>query len=309
MSSILFLGGVGRSGTTLLERTLSTSPEVVALGEMVHLWDRGVGGGEPCGCGAPFTECPFWHEVGMRAFGGWEKIDLASITRDRRQVDRNRYILLLAFPRLAPRRFRNAHARLVDVLNRVYRAIGEVAADGGRAVVLVDSSKHPSYLFLLRALPDHDVRLLHVVRDPRGVALSWSKHVERPESGDAMERLGTVRASARWISHNLLFHLAGLLGIRRRRLSYEQFTASPRDLVTLLDRLAGDELSDRGRDLAIDETVVLLGTDHTVSGNPMRFRSGAVAVRADDRWRTEMPSLARVFVSVVTTPLRQVYSR
>ncbi|NLE81777.1 MAG: sulfotransferase, partial [Rhodococcus sp.] len=85
--------------------------------------------------------------------------------------------------------------------------------------------------------------------------------------------------------------------------------ASPRDLVTLLDRLAGDELSDRGRDLAIDETVVLLGTDHTVSGNPMRFRSGAVAVRADDRWRTEMPSLARVFVSVVTTPLRQVYSR
>ncbi len=60
MSTIVFIGAVGRSGTTLLERTLATGHGVVALGEMVHVWHRGLEQDEPCGCGEPFSECPFW---------------------------------------------------------------------------------------------------------------------------------------------------------------------------------------------------------------------------------------------------------
>jgi len=79
---------------------------------------------------------------------------------------------------------------LIDVLDPLYTAIGEMAGPG---VVAVDASKHPSYLLLIRRMPSHDVRLLHIVRDPRGVAHSWAKSVRRPESasGDDMEQLGT----------------------------------------------------------------------------------------------------------------------
>jgi hypothetical protein len=303
---IVYIGAVGRSGTTLVERTLATSRTVVALGEMVHLWDRGVRDDEPCGCGSAFSACPFWQAVGQRAFGGWDRVDLDSIAHDRNAVDRNRYIPLLMFPRLAPRRFRVAHARLVDVLDRLYGAAHAEAAAADPDVVLVDSSKHPSYLYLLRTVPARPIHLLHVVRDPRGVANSWAKHVERPESGEGMEQLGLARACARWTSHNLLFQLAGLLGVPRRRLSYERFTRRPGEVGDRVDELVpGPSV----QPLAVDGSDVMLGTDHTVSGNPMRFASGAVTVRSDDTWRRAMPRWHQLVVGTLTTPLRQVYAR
>jgi hypothetical protein len=302
----VFVGAVGRSGTTLLERTLATAPNVVALGEMVHLWDRGVRDDEPCGCGARFGECPFWSAVGDQAFGGWDCVDLDTLASDRRTVDRNRYIPFLIAPRLGSRRFREAHVRLVDMLSRLYDAVQEVAAVSGPTVALIDSSKHPSYLFLLRTMPRHEVRLLHVVRDPRGVAHSWSKQVVRPESGEPMEQLGTVRACARWISHNLMFQLAGLLRVPRRRLAYEKFTHTPAEVAQCVDALL---VGSSSLALAIEGAAVQLGTDHTVSGNPMRFDHGTVTIRSDDRWRDAMPLAQRLLVGFLTTPLRQVYAR
>lgn len=307
---VVYIGAVGRSGTTLLERTIATSPHAIALGEMVHLWDRAVRDGEPCGCGRPIRECVFWSRVGERAFGGWDGVDLDQLADDRSRVDRNRYIPWLIAPRLAPRSFREARARLLEVLGRLYDAIESVAAECGvDDLVLVDSSKHPSYLFVLRGLDARRVDLLHVVRDPRGVAHSWAKQVERPESGDEMERLDTAHAVARWTSHNLLFQLAGFLGIRRRRLPYERFTTDPTELGRSVDRLLGDETPGIEASVAVRDTAVELGTDHTVSGNPMRFESGAVTIRSDQGWREAMPRRSQLVVGTLTTPLRQGYAR
>ncbi len=311
---VVYIGAVGRSGTTLLERTIATSPHAVALGEMVHLWDRAVRDGEPCGCGDPIRSCPFWSAVGDRAFGGWDAVDLDQLAADRNRVDRNRHIPFLIAPRLAPRSFRESRGRLLDVLGRLYDAIESVARESSDdrsddRVVLVDSSKHPSYLFVLRGLADRRVDLLHVVRDPRGVAHSWAKQVERPESGDEMERLDTAHAVARWTSHNLLFQLAGLLGTRRQRLPYERFTNDPAQLGHAVDRVLGDDTPGIEASIALRDDAVDLGTDHTVSGNPMRFASGAVTIRADQGWRDAMPRRRQLVVGTLTTPLRQGYAR
>ena len=302
MSTVVYIGAVGRSGTTLLERTLSTSPSYVALGETVHLWDRGVADHESCGCTKSFDECEFWSEVGRRAFGGWQQVDLDQIRSDRRRVDRNRYIPWLIAPALAPASFREARRRLLGILDDLYRAIDELTDDA----VLIDSSKHPSYLFLLRSMASHDVRLLHVVRDPRGVAHSWAKQVARPESGASMEQLSTGRAIGRWTSHNVLLQLAPLAKVRRRRISYGRFVADP----SAVGSVAGDLADHVGAEpLAVEGTTVTLGCDHTVSGNPSRFRTGPIEVRPDDAWRSSMPSRKQKVVGALTTPLRQVYCR
>jgi hypothetical protein len=312
VSDIVFIGAVGRSGTTLLERSIATSPSFVCLGEMVHLWERGLRLDEPCGCGQPFRRCPFWTAVAQRAFGGWDALDLDQVQRWKHTADRNRYIPFLIAPRFGGAAFRTALDGLVGVLDTLYTAIGQQAAtDAGAQVVLIDSSKHPSYLFVLRHLTAHRVRLLHVVRDPRGVAHSWSKSVERPEAGDDMEQLGPWRASARWTSHNLLFQLAGLLGVRRKRLTYERFTDDPAELGRVLDQLCGAEPAIAGpltMPRFVDRTVEL-GCDHTVSGNPLRFKSGALTIRSDDAWRRSMPPAHRRIVAILTTPLRLGHSR
>jgi len=54
VTRVLFLAGLGRSGTTLLERALAELPGVQPLGEVIHLWERSVQGDELCGCGEAF---------------------------------------------------------------------------------------------------------------------------------------------------------------------------------------------------------------------------------------------------------------
>ncbi len=57
------------------------------------------------------------------------------------------------------------------VLTQLYRAIANVAD----ADYVVDSSKAPAYAIILSRMRNVDIRLLHMVRDVRGVAYSATK--------------------------------------------------------------------------------------------------------------------------------------
>ena len=173
---MLYLAGLGRSGSTLLERLLGEMPGACPAGEIVHLWLRGVRDGERCGCGQPFLACPFWEAVGQEAFGGWAQVDVDRITRLRAQVDRSRFLPQLASPALR-RRLQPALGEYVGYYRCLYAAIAQVS--GGP--VVIDSSKHASLAFCLRSCPGLDLRVIHMVRDSRAVAYSWSKIVDRPE--------------------------------------------------------------------------------------------------------------------------------
>jgi len=72
---VLYIGGFGRSGSTLVERILGQLPGFCSAGEIVFLWQRGLIDGQLCGCGVPVPECEFWSRVGKTAFGGWDQID------------------------------------------------------------------------------------------------------------------------------------------------------------------------------------------------------------------------------------------
>ena len=61
---LLYVGGAGRSGSTLLDLLLSEVPGMFAAGEVRYLWNRGVRDNELCGCGQSFLSCPFWSAVG-----------------------------------------------------------------------------------------------------------------------------------------------------------------------------------------------------------------------------------------------------
>ena len=114
---VVFIGGQGRSGSTLLERALGQLPDVVSVGETVHLWDRGLRDNELCGCGQPFSACPFWSEVGQLAFGGWDRLDADDAVDLRFSVDRNRYLPLLIKPSLS-RSYQRRHQQYLDRLHR-----------------------------------------------------------------------------------------------------------------------------------------------------------------------------------------------
>jgi hypothetical protein len=298
---VLYIGGAGRSGSTLLDRLLGQFPGVCAVGEVVHLWRRGVVGNELCGCGVPFRRCGFWSDVGRQAFGGWDASPADEVLALERTVGRHRFIPLLLSPGVAPA-FDARAARYRELQRRLYAAIHEVAGGG----VVVDSSKSVPQAFVLAGTPNVDLSVVHLIRDSRGVAYSWTKRVRRPEvRGGAtyMPVYGPARAAAEWTADNLLFQH---LGKRRlyRRIRYEGLVGRPQPVVRDILETVG--IRSAGMSF-IGEDHVFLRPTHSVSGNPMRFRNGRVDLLPDNQWKHGMPLGQRMVVSAVTWPLLAHY--
>jgi hypothetical protein len=300
---VLFIGGSTRSGSTLLERLLGGLPGVCNVGEVVHLWERDLLRSEKCGCGFPLRQCPFWREVGEVAFGGWDSFDVPGFLALKRSVDRNRFIpRLLADGGSARHFFTREAAEYAAVYARLYRAIQQVSG----CAVTVDASKHASLAFCLRTEPGIDLRVVHLVRDPRAVAYSWTRRVRRPEaaetvrgSNEYMATFSPARTAMRWNTLNLGFHLLAARGTPTLRLRYEDFIAAPVAGMRELAEFAGVEpelsfMTDSGAEL---------GPTHTAGGNPMRFTSGWTEFRRDDAWSSRLRPDARALVTTLTFPL------
>ena len=304
---VLFIGGLGRSGSTLLDRALNQLDGVWSVGELVHVWQRGLEENNLCGCGRRFRDCDFWRLVGEAAFGGWDALDVGEVLALKQAVDRNRYVPLMVLPALWPP-YRARLRRYLDLLDRLYRAVGQVAATtagGAGGQLLVDASKHASHAFLLRRLPGVELRLVHLVRDSRGVAFSWTKLMRRPEvvDGDALMATDTpLRMSARYLAYNSLFHLLRRLGVATLLLRYESLVRQPAQQLRRVLGHAGRPAAD-GELGFVGDGWIELGTSHALAGNPMRFDRGRVPLRLDEEWRGKMHRRHRLLTVGSTWPL------
>jgi hypothetical protein len=300
VARVLFLGGLGRSGTTLVERLLGELPGVCALGEVVHLWQRDLRDDERCGCGARFSACTFWKRVGQYAFGGWHNVDVDRVHALRDAVERTRHIPRLAAASEAPAEVRE----YAQFYARVYAAAAEV----GGAQVVVDSSKHSALAHVLRWADDIDLRVVHVVRDARGVAYSWTKTVSRPETdgADEMTRYSPGRSALLWNAHNAAFGVLGRRGVPVRRIRYEEFLTNPRVELIRLAEFAGLRLDPDALGF-LGDGYADLRVGHSAAGNPMRFTVGRLPLRRDDTWVGALPSGQRRLVGAVCGPMLRAY--
>jgi hypothetical protein len=300
---VLYVGGWGRSGSTLLSHMLGHVDGYVSVGELRYLWQAGVAGDELCGCGQPFSQCEFWTAVGERAFGGWEAVDVDEVLELEAAVLRHRNVPALAVPAMFGG-YSDKLRRYAELTERVYAAVAEEAG----ARVVVDSTKNPPYAYFLRRVAGIDLRVVHLVRDSRGVVYSWMKKVVRPEitNGNAMfEEFSPGRAAVRWTECNLAFEVLRQLRTPTVRVRYESLAAEPR---AQLERVL-DGLDPGSRELGfLDGGEVEVAADqHSIRGNPMRFEHGRQTVRVDDAWRTQMRRGTRRLVTAVTWPLLLTY--
>ncbi|HUC58982.1 MAG TPA: sulfotransferase domain-containing protein [Streptosporangiaceae bacterium] len=304
---VIYVGGVGRSGSTLAERLLGELPGVCVAGEVVHLWERGVVENERCGCGTQFMSCGFWTKVGDAAFGGWSGLDVKRIGELRAAVDRTRYIPLLARRTLSSGMRRDLD-EYTGYYQRLYQAIAAVSGCG----TVVDSSKHASLAFCLSHRDDLDLRVLHVVRDSRAVAYSWTTQVERPEAAGPsfMTRYSPLRAAREWNAQNGALQLLARGSTPVLVVRYEDLVTAVKPTLRSVADFAGLAAGEPGLAFIGGDGQAQwaeLGQAHTASGNPMRFSTGKITIRPDDRWQTAMPESARRAVTALTLPLLSHY--
>jgi hypothetical protein len=301
VTTILYIAGTGRSGSTVLASVLGEVEGVFAAGEVRYLWQRGLVEGRLCGCGVPVRACPLWTEVLAVAGERGVQPPPEAVAAWLRRAGRLRHLpgaLGRHMLHLPPSRSASlAGAR--GALGSLYAAVAEVT--GSR--VVLDSSKLPSYANLLRETPGVDLRVVHLVRDPRGAAHSWRsrKALTDGAAQSHMEQMGPLKSTVLWDVWNA--SAAGLLGggeSRYLRLRYEDFVDDPTTAVRRILSLVGMDDATLPFD---SEGGVTLRPNHSVAGNPDRLRHGPIVLRADLRWRTSMPARSRRLVSAIAAPL------
>ncbi|MGH2807865.1 MAG: sulfotransferase, partial [Actinomycetota bacterium] len=205
---VLFIGGAGRSGSTLLDRLVGEVDGFFSAGEISRLWRDALSNGGRCGCGEEIGACPTWGEILDRVHAGLG-LDAGDACRLQERMVRP-----LTDPRrtlLSPRTFvedLHTYRRLLELL---YRTISETSG----ARVIVDSSKEARHGWLLTTLEQIDLRMVQLVRDSRAVAYSWQRRKFDPGRGDRMIRRGSIRTALEWDLVNEL-----VLSIGRRHGSF-----------------------------------------------------------------------------------------
>ena len=294
---VVYVGSWSRSGSTLLDLMLGRIPGFVSAGEVRFLWDRGLVEGQLCGCGVAVPHCPFWREVLDQAFGPGRHPDPAKMVALRDRVDGLGRLPLTAGPwRPAglERDLRAFHA----VLAPLYRAIARVAG----AVAVVDSSKYAAYGRVVSGTPGLELRLVHLVRDSRAVAYSWTRSKRLLEVADEeryMPVLPAWRSAAFWALENVALEVLKPAAARAALLRYDELTQGPAAALSLMLRRL-DLPGDPGA-LAAGRLPARL--NHTVAGNPIRLGPGEITIQPDHEWRDRLPAVARWTVTALTWPL------
>lgn len=300
---VLFIAGSGRNGSTLLANVLGQVDGFCSVGELRYLWDRGLVEDRHCGCGERFSACPFWRDVLAHAFGAADRVDGQDLLQRRESGLRSRHLLV---PGAASRKLGSPDYKVyLDATEKLYSAIQTVSG----ARVIVDSSKFPSYQHVLETFSGLDVYTVHLVRDPRAVTYSYCCR-RKPRSPFEESTLLAPRhpltTAASWHEWNIILRRSA----RRRpgrylMLRYEDFAQDPRTGIQRVLAMLGENSVELP---LVGEREVMLGTHHTVSGNPDRFKTGRTLIRTDEEWKDKMSYRLRALVSAVTWPERLRYS-
>ncbi|NPA68765.1 MAG: sulfotransferase [Chlorobi bacterium] len=141
MKKIIYIAGLGHSGSTILDMALGCHPEIVGLGEIYAVFNKknqkALFEESTCSCGKKGVDCDFWK-------------NLRKISSSDKTVE-EKYRLL------------------IDVFNEKY----------GNEMILLDSSKN-SYPYLQFLNKEYDLRVIYLTRDYRSWVYSRFTRTRKP---------------------------------------------------------------------------------------------------------------------------------
>lgn len=281
MIKFLYITSSSFSGSTLLSFLLNAHPEIATVGEMDG-WNYGWNEVFPCSCGAPLSECPFFRAIAaaFRSAGlPFEPRDFGTRYRLVRNERLNRY-LTAELPRIKSTALETVRDQCVarvppfarlfarqDRANLVFVQTA-LAASGGN--VFMDACKSPYRLRHLRRIHALDIFVLHLVRDPRGVALSNMK--KKGYDASLAIRL--------WLNEQAAICRIAAEFPKVIKVYYEDLCEAVDGTLAAIHNFVGI----RPRPTPADFKSV----SHHILGNEMRLAAASAIVK-DSRWARELP--------------------
>jgi hypothetical protein len=270
---VIYIAGVGHSGSTLLGLLLGSHPQVFSAGELLKIPRYQWGGEEfsrqrrQCMCGELARDCPVWGEVFQL-------------------LERDSHFHSEKLKSSEP------HETPLDLMaqanHQVYKALQRVTGKG----VIVDSTKKLSYLRELLRIPDIELFIVQLVRDPRAILQSTLR--KRAETTDP--KYSFKNAISSWNATH-----AELLKLREQGHShavvrYEDLVEDPAAILKSLQASFG---------IGFEESQLSFRSvqHHVLGGNSMRFRTEESEIKGDDSYKTELSLADWTLATVISYPL------
>lgn len=298
---VLFIGGTGRSGSTLLERILGEVEGFFSVGELGHIWNIKSKNKHLCGCGIPLERCDFWNKILSRTLSSSQ--DISELVKLQNNVERIRYIPQIIAPRIRSSQYNKNFQKYTSILGRLYQEIQEESGNQ----VIVDATKDASYAYVLSQIPNIDLHIIHLVRDSRAVAYSWQKKKVNTQiytETEYMPRFSLLKTAFYWNGTNLLFDFIQDFASSYMRIRYEDLV---KDIEITLREITNLVKTNCSSNLNLSNSKISLGIHHAVGGNPS-LGNKIVEVKPDIDWMINMSKISKLQITALTSPLLLKYS-
>ncbi len=301
---IIYIGGLGRSGSTLLAEILATIPGFVSVGELPTLWRHGWQDDWQSSDGYKFSTSPVWQSLVARLYEDDDDFDPKKCLELCERVSTRRH--LLAF---GTRSYRKNIQKDLNTYIAHFEKVYHILAIQADARVIIDSGKSPFHAALMSESSEVDFRTVHLIRDPRAVAFSRMRRKINKNTttgiSSLMVRQSSTRIALRWSWQNFLMSRLQCKTLKGVQSSYETLAESPEVEI----RRILTELNLSCNHTALDSLSAGAFTKQpgiAFSGNSSRFDFEQNAIRIDDIWKKELPWLSYCIVSVLTYPARYI---
>lgn len=301
---VLYVVGVGRSGSTIFDIVLGSSPHVQGVGELTYIFSEGFIKGEKCSCGLIPDECDFFSKVRDRYYEITGDCSYEAYENVRDKVERLWKLPFLLFGLIPPKTIRDYQEKT----EAMYQAISDVS---GKTIIL-DSSKRPGRLAALSHCKNINIVPIHLVRDGRGYIWSTMKQQKRIgfESGEVLSRRKHLLESIGvWSLVNLasLTSLAYLKlkkqGKRKMVLRYDHFCKDPSIAIAKISNFL--ELDDLKMGIKLDGNMPF-SPGHKIGGNMTKYVE-ILKVRHDEDWKENLGLFYKVVYFLLAWPLHIIY--
>lgn len=271
-TKILYIGGSGRTGSTILSMLLSQNKDAFNVGQ-IRDFPNAVERDHLCACGEHISTCSYWSRVaGSQAVRdavarlGEGRNAFRRDCREQKNWEDSQWLKDIT----------SEHAGYFADLKTLYEAAA--AAAPGR--MLVDSSKSAELALALTLIPGFTVYVLNLVRDPRAVTVSWSKRKTDEDRLRGLTREWKMRQKQ-------LAQVQEMQPERFKLLRYEDFTVNARQTIK-------DILTWTGAEAATDfftadnAATVSWADQHLfppINDEVLKAKATSVTIRTADSWK------------------------
>lgn len=283
--TIVYILGTGHSGTTLLDLLLNAHSNVTGLGEVEKIGAR-IARGPHCGCGASFAKCPFWGDIfNNKELSQFLDAQIQHITQGNPSFffsKENFSFIKKNFKSqldLTPEKY-------VTFMEQIY----DYAFHKSDSTLLVDSTKNPHLVEAMHRYSDkYDIKVIHLVRDVRGVTWSYMK-----KYGSCYEPI------RRWLgSQCKITFLCFKLGLKKHTCTYENLSRSPESAMQ-------DTMHFIGLPFEVGQLNYWNTETHYPGGN-FKMLQEKKQITIDEQWRNEMPKSCQKLALILAGWLNLYY--